>query len=107
MTGLRPFVLVDVEGFLLRLTFLLSRRGLTALLSLRRLRLFLFRRCLQVQFFIFAFLFFTVPDGEVPDDAYFPLDFVEVLADQFALLFVIAQNNVAIVALSDRYSYFA
>lgn len=43
-----------------------------------------------MEFFIFAFLVFMIPNGEVSDESDFLFDFVEVLADQLTLLLIVA-----------------
>lgn len=54
-----------------------------------------------MQLFVFTLLFFGVPNGKVPDGSYFPFDLIEVLADKFALLLVIAEDHVSVVSFPD------
>lgn len=102
VAGLGPGVVVDIEGFFLGLSVLLSgwRFGLLALCRLGLLDLL---RPLELHDLVLGFRVLTGPDAEVPDDADVLLEPVEVLGDEVIVdLAVVADDDVAVVAGADE-----
>lgn len=102
VAGFGPSVVVNVEGFLLGLSFLLCGWSL-CFFSLCRLGLFHLLWPLKMKNLVLGLCLFSGPDAEIPDNSDILLEPVEILGDEVVVnLPVVAQDDISVMTCPDE-----